>query len=74
VERIYERTGEPTEAALCVLAEKLGGKANNSGKALLPSTLTSAHVDAWRMNNLRKATLEFNRDKKSELRAWNTPI
>jgi hypothetical protein len=59
---------------LCVLAEKLGGKANNSGKDLLPSILASAHVDAWRMNYPRKATLEFNRDRKSELRVWSTPI
>jgi magnesium-transporting ATPase (P-type) len=71
VERIYERTGEPTEAALCVLAEKLGGKANRSGEDLLPGALASANVDAWRINHPRKATLEFNRDRKSELRVWN---
>ncbi|KAG7350911.1 calcium-transporting ATPase [Nitzschia inconspicua] len=67
VEKIYERTGEPTEAALCVLAEKLGGMANNvrSGLAAPPSTLASANVDAWRTIHPRRATLEFNRDRKS---------
>jgi magnesium-transporting ATPase (P-type) len=71
-ERIYERTGEPTEAALCVLTEKLGGRINNGGKDLPPSTLASANVDAWRMAHPRKATLEFNRDRKSELCAFIT--
>ena len=28
--KTYERLGEPTEAALCVLAEKLGGKCDDS--------------------------------------------
>jgi P-type Ca2+ transporter type 2C len=65
VERLYERTGEPTEAALCVLAEKLGGMAKHTAENVPPSTLASANVDVWRMNYPRKATLEFNRDRKS---------
>jgi Ca2+-transporting ATPase len=66
VERVYERTGEPTEAALCVLAEKLGGLVDlDDSTPIPPSTLASANVDAWRSNFSRKATLEFNRDRKS---------
>jgi magnesium-transporting ATPase (P-type) len=69
VERAYERTGEPTEAALCVLAEKLGGLAivdDDNATTIPPSSLASANVDAWRTNFPRKATLEFNRERKSE--------
>lgn len=72
VDRVYERTGEPTEAALCVLAEKLGGMSadvhTDDGFAILsrPSALASANVDAWRHQHPRMATLEFNRDRKSE--------
>ena len=70
VERIFERTGEPTEAALCVLAEKLGGLVDllngDDNTPIPPSTLASANVDAWRSNFSRKATLEFNRDRKSK--------
>lgn len=75
-EKVYDRTGEPTEAALCVLAEKLGGKAHfleqphiskHGGFHLHapPSVLASANVDAWRESCPRRATLEFHRDRKS---------
>ena len=67
-EKDYERVGEPTEAALCVLAEKLGGTDADSGKSvesMLPSDLAAANVDTWRTSNPRSATLEFSRDRKS---------
>lgn len=77
-EKLYDRTGEPTEAALCVLTEKLGGMAHYSDRGpehitkqggfhvhAPPSVLASAHVDSWREACPRKATLEFNRDRKS---------
>jgi len=76
VEKAFERVGEPTEAALCVLAEKLGGKAHflegehmDSRTGLHvnvpPSILASANVNEWRSAHPRRATLEFNRDRKS---------
>jgi P-type Ca2+ transporter type 2C len=63
----YKRVGEPTEAALCVLAEKLGGVASalTDAAAAVPSALASANVNAWRTYNPRLATLEFSRDRKS---------
>ena len=68
--KIYERVGEPTEAALCVLAEKLGGMSNvldkeQSHADISPSILASSNVKAWRELHPRVATLEFNRDRKS---------
>lgn len=76
VAKAFERVGEPTEAALCVLAEKLGGCAHflegqhvdsRTGLHLNvpPSVLASANVNEWRSKHPRKATLEFNRDRKS---------
>ena len=62
--KTYERLGEPTEAALCVLAEKLGGKCDNL-ELSTPQTLAAANVNSWRAQNPRQATLEFNRDRKS---------
>jgi Ca2+-transporting ATPase len=77
-ERVYDRVGEPTEAALCVLAEKLGGMSHyleDSHNYLYdrkglhfnvpPSVLASANVDVWRERHPRVATLEFSRDRKS---------
>ena len=77
VEKAFERVGEPTEAALCVLAEKLGGVAHymdggghmdSKGGlhfAVPPSVLASANVKEWRSMHPRRATLEFSRDRKS---------
>lgn len=75
IEKIYERVGEPTEAALCVLAEKLGGMAHYFDGPIVdrqglhvnipPSEFASANVDAWRQNFPRLCTLEFSRDRKS---------
>jgi len=75
--RQYERVGEPTEAALCVLAEKIivgsnhkhnnnDNNSNASSTTLLPSKLASTVVDKYR-NELytRMATLEFHRERKS---------
>ena len=59
----YERVGEPTEAALCVLVEKLHGPAPAVNTS--PSVRSSFHVDSWRNAFIRSATLEFNRDRKS---------
>lgn len=64
-EKTYERVGEPTEAALCVLTEKLGGMSQSTQSIELPSHLASANVNAWRSSFERSATLEFNRDRKS---------
>ena len=62
--KTFERLGEPTEAALCVLAEKLGGKCSDS-KSSTAQTQASANVNRWRSDHPRQATLEFNRDRKS---------
>lgn len=74
-EKAYERVGEPTEAALCVLAEKLGGMGHFLEGGHLdrkglhfnvpPSVLASANVNSWRETHARLATLEFSRDRKS---------
>jgi Ca2+-transporting ATPase len=62
----YERVGEPTEAALCVLVEKLHGIAYfNDNIKPPPSIRSSFHVESWRNAFIRSATLEFNRDRKS---------
>jgi Ca2+-transporting ATPase len=64
---IYERSGEPTEAALCILCEKLGGmKAYHEiDNSVPPSVLASANVKNWRATHSRIATLEFHRQRKS---------
>jgi Ca2+-transporting ATPase len=73
--KIYERVGEPTEAALCVLTEKLGGMSHYLEGGQLdrkglhfnvpPSVLANANVMSWRDIHPRVATLEFSRDRKS---------
>jgi Ca2+-transporting ATPase len=59
----YERAGEPTEAALKVLAEKLGAP----GIERTTDADLSAHQfnDYWTSQYSPLATLEFNRDRKS---------
>jgi len=70
-EKTYQRVGEPTEAALCILAEKLGGmskfgaQSSSDEQQLPPSKLASANVEGWRDAHPRHATLEFNRERKS---------
>ncbi|VEU38664.1 unnamed protein product [Pseudo-nitzschia multistriata] len=71
----FERTGEPTEAALCVLAEKLGALQNPDGEKQETdidraegkpnSEMASQFVDQWRGMHPRMATLEFHRIRKS---------
>lgn len=72
----YRRIGEPTEAALYVLAEKVGGMSplhskdghkeeSESINSSNPGYLVSENVDEWRKTNPREATLEFSRDRKS---------
>jgi len=66
--KLYERFGEPTEAALCVLAEKIGGIADLSSYENSPiphNVIASMHTNSWRDSRPRTATLEFNRDRKS---------
>ena len=73
--KVYERVGEPTEAALCVLTEKLGGMSHYLEGGHLdrkglhfnvpPSVLANANVMSWRDIHPRVATLEFSRDRKS---------
>lgn len=53
--KTYECLGEPTEAALCVLVKKLGGKWTGSESA--PSIHASANVNASRAEHPRKVTL-----------------
>jgi len=59
----YERVGEPTEAALKVLVEKIGlpGKAKPTDPAAACSVANASFTDAAPVN----AVLEFSRDRKS---------
>ena len=69
VTRDFERTGEPTEAALCVLAEKLGKLVTEDGQQTIDSKnskIASYHVDRLRELHPRSATLEFHRERKSK--------
>jgi len=61
----YERSGEPTEAALCALVERLGGAGGDEGIETPPSVRAGLHVGRIRDQHVRTATLEFNRDRKS---------
>merc|ERR1719162_2678797 len=59
----YERMGEPTEAALKVLVEKIGlADAPRSFDPALACTQANA---AWAAQNPQQAILEFNRERKS---------
>eukprot|EP00992_Anisonema_acinus_P015227 TRINITY_DN9670_c0_g1_i1.p1 TRINITY_DN9670_c0_g1~~TRINITY_DN9670_c0_g1_i1.p1 ORF type:complete len:1011 (-),score=260.37 TRINITY_DN9670_c0_g1_i1:115-3147(-) len=59
----YERVGEPTEAALKVLVEKLGvpGQPRPADRALACRAANAF----WEQDVRRVATLEFSRDRKS---------
>ncbi len=59
----YIRSGEPTEAALCVLVEKLG--VPGLEKSSDPVVLASQCARFWGAEYARIATLEFSRDRKS---------
>ena len=61
------RAGEPTEAALRVLVEKLGCPEKTSGEDIM------AVNDFWARNVQKRATLEFARDRKSMSVLCNDP-
>lgn len=68
----YERIGEPTEAALKVLVEKLliPGQPRSED----PFVACSQYTKYWEGKYIKLATLEFSRDRKSMsvlCRAWN---
>ena len=60
----YGRMGEPTEAALKVLAEKIG-VANIARSTGSPAVLAHQFSDYWESNYKKLAILEFTRDRKS---------
>ena len=60
-EGLYTRVGEPTEAALKILVEKLGGDGSPSG----PEATASFHSTNYASTYKKEATLEFSRDRKS---------
>jgi len=59
----YERVGEPTEAALKVLVEKIGVPGQPSPTD--PAMACSAASTHWAANYPLQAVLEFSRDRKS---------
>jgi len=66
----YTRTGEPTEAAIMVLVEKLGCPDKGLQSKCLQSQKRAtgdamAFSDYWTKDVDKKATLEFTRDRKS---------
>jgi Ca2+-transporting ATPase len=60
---VFERAGEPTEAALKVLTEKLG--AFEVPRAENPEQAAHQFSDYWSAQYRSLATLEFNRSRKS---------
>jgi len=66
--KTFERVGDPTEASLCVLAEKIGttleGDSDSSGGQKADELAARAYKSV-RGREKRLATLEFNRDRKS---------
>ena len=58
----FERVGEPTEAALMAMAEKLGAAPPATATA---SEIASYNKKKWNDKFTRNACLEFNRDRKS---------
>jgi Ca2+ transporting ATPase len=64
----YTNVGEPTEAALQVLVEKLGtdsSSINQNLSGLSPGKRATACTDHFRSQYTRTATLEFTRERKS---------
>jgi len=59
----FIRVGEPTEAALCVLVEKMGVMGIDQSSE--PQVAASQSVLHWQCEYDRLATLEFSRDRKS---------
>jgi Ca2+ transporting ATPase len=65
---VYEKIGESTEAALRVLAEKIGAGGTSKPSA---EGLASAASDAFMAGSKTTATYEFSRDRKSMSRLLN---
>ena len=64
----YTKTGAPTEAALLVLAEKIGvpdARANAEIASLAPAERAEGVVNHWKNQFAREHMLEFDRDRKS---------
>jgi len=62
----YVKTGAPTEAALLVLAEKIGVPAAGWNPTQMePSVRAQAAANFWRERFAREHMLEFDRDRKS---------
>jgi Ca2+-transporting ATPase len=59
----FDRIGEPTEAALKVLVEKMGSYEKK--RSVDPHAMVRQFNDHWSAKYKRLATLEFNRDRKS---------
>jgi Ca2+-transporting ATPase len=74
----YERFGEPTEAALKILVEKLGqpsasdNKTVHSARASNPGSVVNAANEFYEGSMNKIATLEFSRDRKSMSVLCNT--
>eukprot|EP00441_Pelagodinium_beii_P040926 CAMPEP_0197627936 /NCGR_PEP_ID=MMETSP1338-20131121/6401_1 /TAXON_ID=43686 ORGANISM="Pelagodinium beii, Strain RCC1491" /NCGR_SAMPLE_ID=MMETSP1338 /ASSEMBLY_ACC=CAM_ASM_000754 /LENGTH=1034 /DNA_ID=CAMNT_0043198787 /DNA_START=59 /DNA_END=3163 /DNA_ORIENTATION=- len=74
-EEKFIRNGEPTEAAIRVLAEKLGCPDAKLNQRCLQKEKRSkqdamAFTDYWTSNMVKRAVLEFNRDRKSMSVLW----
>ena len=64
--QVYHAIGMPTEAALCVLVEKMGLPDAAENKAVIDGANGCEPVNAaWREKFRRLATLEFDRNRKS---------
>ena len=64
----YTKTGAPTEAALLVLAEKIGvpdAQRNVAAASSAPADRAGAAVKYWKERFAREHMLEFDRDRKS---------
>lgn len=65
----YGRTGEPTEAAILTLVEKLGSPNADTNmyhqQKKRPQDKSMAIVDYWKRGITKHAVLEFTRDRKS---------
>uniref|UniRef100_A0A7S4EYK7 P-type Ca(2+) transporter n=1 Tax=Chrysotila carterae TaxID=13221 RepID=A0A7S4EYK7_CHRCT len=59
----YERMGEPTEAAMRVLVEKIGLR--DAPRPTDPALACTAANDFWMSAHPQRAMLEFDRDRKS---------
>eukprot|EP00928_Gymnodinium_smaydae_P037130 TRINITY_DN25819_c0_g5_i1.p1 TRINITY_DN25819_c0_g5~~TRINITY_DN25819_c0_g5_i1.p1 ORF type:complete len:1039 (+),score=284.02 TRINITY_DN25819_c0_g5_i1:96-3212(+) len=74
----FVRNGEPTEAAIRVLVEKLGCPNEETHKRCYqkdPRTKADAMAfsDHWSSGAEKRAVLEFNRDRKSMGTLWSDP-